>query len=104
MLPPLGHSPGGKSVDAASSVCVPRSAMRLRSTVSVLSRARHEVGDLGAAVAELGARAAGLHDRDTDAEVRDLLGDRLHEPFDAPLRSWYSELPGKATWPPYEDI
>ncbi len=41
--------------------------------------------DLGAAVAEPGPRAAGLDDRDADAERGDLLAHRLGEPLDAPL-------------------
>src|SRR6185437_4755345 len=39
----------------------------------------------GTAVPELGARTAGLDDRDADAERGDLLGHSLGEPLDAPL-------------------
>jgi hypothetical protein len=40
----------------------------------------HELGDLGAAVAELDAGSSWLHDRHAGPERRDLLGDRLHDP------------------------
>jgi hypothetical protein len=43
------------------------------------------VGDAGAAVAELGTGAAGLHDGDADPERRDLGRDGFAEALDAPL-------------------
>ena len=46
---------------------------------------RQEVGDLGAAIAELGAGAAWLDDGHADAERGDLLGYRLGETLDPPL-------------------
>jgi hypothetical protein len=45
----------------------------------------HEVRDAGAAVAELGAGAAGLDDGDADPEWFDFGGDGFAEAFDAPF-------------------
>src|SRR6202012_5176139 len=45
------------------------------------------------AVAELGAGATRFDDRDADAEGRDLLGHRVGEAFDAPLRGVVERAP-----------
>jgi hypothetical protein len=59
----------------------------------------HEVGDAGAAVAELGAGPARFDDGNADTERRDLLGDRFAEPFDAPFggvtASYRRQPPGR---------
>src|SRR5689334_16232965 len=60
---------------------------------------RHKLRHLSAAIAKLGTRSAGLDDGHADAKRRDLLGDRLHEAFDAPLGcvvqggAWKGDLP-----------
>ena len=54
-----------------------------------------QLRDLGAAVAELGAGAAGLDDGHADAERGDLLGDRLGEAFDAPLGGVVERVAGE---------
>ena len=53
------------------------------------------VGDAGAAVAELGTCAAGLDDRDADAEGCDFLGDCFAEAFDAPLGGVVERVAGE---------
>ena len=54
-----------------------------------------QLGDLGAAVAELGAGTTGLDDGHADPERRDLLRDRLGEPLDPPLAGVVERVSGE---------
>ena len=53
------------------------------------------IGDLGAAVAELGAGTAGFNDGDPDTERSYLLGHRLGEPLETPLRRVVQRVTGE---------
>jgi hypothetical protein len=55
---------------------------------------------LGAAVAEVGAGAAGFDDGDADSERGDLLGDGLSEALDAPFGGVVQGVAGEGDRPP----